>query len=237
MENLTDWLYHHKTLLIVLIILILGSIGSAFALNYDSNFESQDIVGDAGITEKEPKEPTIIDENSEYSKSDKPLKSLWSVDIKGQINKPGVYQIEEGTRIYEIIELAGGLLSTATTENINLSKKASDEMVIYIFSKEEFAKQNMCEVKNKTSAEISEEIKNKKSIIEEEKELKQDLKISLNQATLEELMTLDGIGNSKAENIIKYREEHGGFKDLEELKEISGIGDSIYEKVKDKIKL
>lgn len=236
METITDWLYHHKTLLIILIIIGLGSIGSVFALNYEGDIEETEVLSDAKTEEIEDKN---IENNNSIEEIPKEETTLWSVDIKGQIKSPGVYQIKEGTRIYEIIELAGGLLNTATTENINLSKKASDEMVIYIFSKEEYQKKTSCPINNESDIEISEEISKKESIVESNKnqEKKKDEKISINKATKEELMNLEGIGESKAENIIKYRTEHQGFKGLEELKEISGIGESIYEKIKSRITL
>lgn len=236
MENITDWLYHHKTLLIALIIILIGSISSVFAFTYEEPLEENQTIGDSSSNILEKTEENIK-ELEEARETSQESSLIWSIDIKGQINHPGVYQIKEGTRIHEIIELAGGLKENATTENINLSKKASDEMVIYIFSKEEYMKQDLCNIKKKSEIEITEEIQKKKSLIEKEEKENSDVKISINNGTKEELMTLEGIGEAKAENIIKYREEHGLFKELEELKEISGIGESIYSKIKDKIKL
>ena len=101
------------------------------------------------------------------------------------MNIPNVYQMKEGRRLYEIIDLAGGLKDTATTKNIKLSKKVEDEMVIYIFTEQEYLEKNTCSIKNDYKGEISEEIKEKESIITEKKEETENQKISLNRATLE----------------------------------------------------
>ena len=125
----------------------------------------------------------------------------------------------------------------ATTENINLSKKVSDEMVIYIFTKTEYQKKTTCNITNSFTGEISEEIEKKESLIETNKEENTTEKVSLNKATKEELMTLEGIGESKALSIIEYRTKKDGFQTLEELKNVNGIGESLYEKIKNNITL
>ena len=182
------------------------------------------------IIEEPKKDESIIPEKEE--------KIGWiTVDIKGAVNLPNVYQMKEGSRIYEIIDLAGGLKDTATTKNINLSKKVEDEMVIYIFTEQEYLEKNTCSIKNDYKGEISEEIKEKESIITEKKEETENQKISLNRATLEELLELDGIGEAKAQSIIKYRSENGLFQQIEDVMNVPGIGESLYEKIKDKISI
>jgi len=138
------------------------------------------------------------------------------IDIKGAITNPGVYRVKQGSIIQEVITIAGGLTSDADTKNLNLSKKVSNEMVITVFTKEEVKK-------------IEEEqlpIKEKDDLTLEKNEL-----ISINTATEEELSTLPGIGEAKAKIIISYRENCGKFKKKEDLKNIKGIGDKIYEKL------
>ena len=138
------------------------------------------------------------------------------IDIKGAITNPGVYRVKQGSIIQEVITIAGGLTSDADTKNLNLSKKVSNEMVITVFTKEEVKK-------------IEEEqlpIKEKDNLTPKKNEL-----ISINTATEEELSTLPGIGEAKAKFIISYRENCGKFKKKEELKNIKGIGDKIYEKL------
>ena len=142
----------------------------------------------------------------------------------------------------DVIEKAGGLTDKANTTVINLSKKIIDEMVIIVYSNQEvrdFEKtkekeqliQNKCQQKDENS------LKNDACITNNNSNKIIDTKVSLNKASLEELMTLPGIGEVKAKEIINYRTEKGEFKSLEELLQISGIGESTLEKIKDNLTL
>jgi len=165
------------------------------------------------------------------------------VDVKGAVKKAGVYELPIGSNIQDAIALAGGITSKGSTKNINLAKKLKDEMVIYVFTKDELKK---AEDNNQIVCEIP-ECKCETIVVNECPSIDQTLtdnsnnnenqekKISLNTATLEQLMTLNGIGESKAKNIIEYREKNGLFKSIEELKNVSGIGEAAYEKIKDYI--
>lgn len=165
-----------------------------------------------------------------------------NVDIKGYVKNPGVYEIDNNSLVNDLIELAGGLTKDASTDNINLSKKLSDEDVVIISSKSKVKQDNNKLVStatipiNKTSTIIkSTTTKNSDNKDNYKEEIKSDAKtISLNNATLEELMTLNGIGEKKAMSIIEYREKTP-FKEIEEIKSISGIGESIFAKIKDYI--
>ena len=152
-----------------------------------------------------------------------------SVDIKGLVVNPGVYNIKSDSRIIDAIELAGGLKEGANTEQINLSKKVTDEMVIVIYSNEE--------VESMKKNDSYNNIDNANYVGEYKINDTSDGKVSINTSTLEELMTLKGIGKSKAEAIIKYRNTVGLFNSIEEIMNVSGIGESIYKKIKDNIKL
>ena len=161
----------------------------------------------------------------------------YKVDIKGQIVHPGIYTMKKGSRVIDVIDASGGLTENANTEVINLSKKINDEMVIIIYSNyevNEFAK----------TKEIEEKVQSK-CVQKDENSLKNDAcitadnnkvqgKVNINTASKEELMTLTGIGESKANDIIKYREEHK-FNTIEDIKEVSGIGDSLFAKIKENI--
>ena len=138
------------------------------------------------------------------------------VDIKGAVVHPGVYYVEKGTIVNDVILLAGGITEDADTRNLNLSKKVANEMVITVYTKEELANSKILDA-------ITEEI-----------DLENQL-ISLNTATLEELMTLPGIGEAKAKIILQYRDTCGPFQSKEELKNIKGIGEAIYEKLENYI--
>ncbi len=135
--------------------------------------------------------------------------------ITGQVKKPGVIEVEEGSRLIDAIELAGGLLDDADMKKINLALKVQDEGM-YIIPR------------------IGEEI---------DGELNQGMvdtgqsggKVNINRATAEELETLHGIGPAKAKAIIDYREKHGPFKAIDEIKNVSGIGEKTFEKLQDSI--
>lgn len=169
------------------------------------------------------------------------------VDVKGAVKKPGVYELAENSTVNDAIILAGGLISSGVTTNINLSKKLSDEMVIYVFTKKELEEK---ETSNKLVCEIPkcecEEVKACDTVVDNTQsndnttnstESNTKSKVSINTGTLEELMTLDGVGESKAKSIIDYRTTNGLFQNMEDIKNVSGIGDAAYEKIKDQIKL
>ncbi|MDD2203224.1 MAG: helix-hairpin-helix domain-containing protein [Bacilli bacterium] len=167
------------------------------------------------------------------------------VDIKGAITNQGVYQVEEGTRISDVIKLAGGLTKDSDTSVLNLSKKINDEMVIIIYTKGEMKKfrEGNVTIKEVTKY-IEQDCKCPDPSIngacinkDEQQESDSSSLISINKATKEQLMTLTGIGESKAQSIIDYRTKNGAFKDLDSLKNVSGIGDSIFDKIKDSITL
>lgn len=168
---------------------------------------------------------TIVDEEEPNSIQ----KDILHIDIKGAIKKPGVYEMHEGNLVNDVISKAGGILSNASTENLNLSKRLVDEMVIVVYTKEEIAKYKESQEGLSGDGQIKEEIdKNDDEI----KTPTTSNKVSLNTGTLEELETLPGIGEAKAKSIIAYREKCGAFKKIEDIKNISGIGDAVYDKLK-----
>ena len=164
------------------------------------------------------------------------------VDIKGAVNNIGVYEMENGSRVIDLIDKAGGITKEADTSLINLSKKLEDEMVIIIYSKAEVNKiknenqtkkiTSLCPKENNACPEKEPETLETKT---SSKNSDLNTKISINNATVEELQKLNGIGKSKAEAIVEYRTENGEFKKIEDIKKVSGIGDSAFEKIKDKI--
>ncbi len=159
------------------------------------------------------------------------------MDIKGEVNNPGIYSLNEGSRVIDVIEKSGGLTDKADTSVINLSKKIIDEMVIIIYSKNEvkdFKKTKELEkqVLDKCVQKDETSLKNDACIENSIKD--QTTKININTATLEELMTLTGIGESKAKSIIKYREQTP-FKSIEDLLNVTGIGDNLFAQIKENI--
>lgn len=144
------------------------------------------------------------------------------VDIKGAVKVPGVYEIKKGSRVDELIKLAGGATIDAELGATNLSTKLNDEDCVVIYKKGEEVKIQSF----KSSAGSSEATNSKPS--------KSDI-VNINTAEKEELMTLTGIGEVKADAIIKYREENGGFKSVEELMKAGGIGEKTLSKFIDKV--
>lgn len=136
------------------------------------------------------------------------------VDLKGAVKQPGMYELEEGRRVYDVIELAGGILEHADENQINYALRLEDEMIIYI----PYIGENMEEITPTTTEGST-----------------SDGKIRINQATESELITLPGIGAAKAAAIIQYREEHGPFQEVEDLLNISGIGQKTLERFVDMI--
>ncbi|MFD2213886.1 helix-hairpin-helix domain-containing protein [Metabacillus endolithicus] len=136
------------------------------------------------------------------------------IDVKGAVQKPGVYEISANARVHEIIEKAGGLSDQADEAAVNLASSLEDGMVVYI-------------------PLIGENKENPFQSTNENKD--NPKKININLATSEELQTLSGIGPSKADAIISYREENGQFKSIEGLLEVSGIGEKSLEKLKEEV--
>ena len=152
------------------------------------------------------------------------------VDVKGMVKKAGVYELAKDSIVNDAIKKAGGLTSKADTTNVNLSKSLTNEMVIYIPKKEEVTKSTVNDAlvdKSNSVGFIDNESSNETT--------NTSTKVNINTATLKDLITLNGIGESKAQAILEYRTKNGNFKTLEDLKKVSGIGEAAYEKIKDNI--
>lgn len=148
------------------------------------------------------------------------------VDIKGSVKKPGVYKVDKTSIVNDVIKLAGGFTKNAYTKNINLSKHVSDEMVIYVFNKKDFTTTT-----EKNEVSCSTEVINYDNCITTTKEATKSNIVNINTASKEELMSISGIGASKADLIIAYRLEHK-FSKIEDIMNVSGIGESLFEKIK-----
>ncbi|MCX7694397.1 MAG: helix-hairpin-helix domain-containing protein [Caloramator sp.] len=156
---------------------------------------------------KEPNDIVVI-RNEESSKKE------IQVYICGEIKKPGVYKISDDKRIIDLVYMAGGFTENANLEAINLATKLKDEDYIKIPSK----KKNKEDKGDVDFKEYSD-------------------KININTATLEELKKLPRIGDALAKRIIEYRNKNGPFKRIEDLKNVSGIGDKMFENIKDMISI
>ncbi|MGQ7556895.1 helix-hairpin-helix domain-containing protein [Streptococcus suis] len=138
------------------------------------------------------------------------------IDVKGAVVKPGLYTLEEGSRVNDAVEAAGGLTSQADPKSVNLAQKLSDEAVVYVASKDE----NISVVTSTTASSAMSQDEKNTSLV------------NLNTATETDLQTISGIGAKRAADIIAYREANGGFKSVDDLNNVSGIGDKTMESIR-----
>lgn len=182
----------------------------------------------------------VVDENISDSSVKKEIveeRDLVYVDIKGEVKNPGIYSVSSDKRVFDVIKLAGGVTSNADTSVNNLSMKVKDEMVIVIYSKEQIANFSKTQEINEV---VQEKCNNSSGVVNDSCISTPDVNrfpISLNNASLEELINVPGLGEVKAKKIIEYRSQNNGFKSVDDLKNVSGIGDSTFEKIKDYFKL
>ncbi|KHE71686.1 helix-hairpin-helix domain-containing protein [Halobacillus sp. BBL2006] len=159
-----------------------------------------------------------------HKEEQKPVKSLEStepiikVDVKGEVKNPGVYSVENNLRVDDVIQLAGGMTENADPTSVNLAQKLIDEMVVHVYASE---LNDLGAISEDGSAPAQ----------------KKNNQVILNQATVEEVQSLNGIGPSKAEAIIQYREENGPFRSAEDLLNVSGIGEKTLENMIDDIRV
>ncbi len=181
------------------------------------NVETSSDKLEEGLEEKLNLETVTQEKNATNEKEE-----VIYVHICGQVTSSGVYCLNKESRVNDLVKMAGGFTNEASTDYVNLAQKLVDGQQIYIPSKEEVLEMDLSS-KIDVSIEKSEE---KETIPN---------KVNINTADKSQLMTLTGIGEAKAEAIIQYREESGGFRSIEELKQIEGIKDGVFNKIKDKI--
>ena len=144
------------------------------------------------------------------------------VFVCGCVQSPGVYELQMNARIFDAIDAAGGMTEQACTEYWNLAQCLEDGQKIYVPSRDEIHQESVAKLS-------SIDVENVSGVEET------DGKVNINTASKEQLMQLPGVGESRAEGIITYRTEHGNFSSIEEIKNVSGIGDAIFSRMKDKI--
>lgn len=143
------------------------------------------------------------------------------IDIKGAVNRPGLYQLSEGSRMVDAIEAAGGLTTEADDRTINLAEKLLDQQKIIVYTESEMAEQLMQEDRDNL-LERDVYPSNPSDATQ---------KININIATIDELQALPNIGPKKAQAIIEYRQTNGSFQTIDQIKEIKGIGEKTYEEL------
>ena len=162
---------------------------------------------------------------------------IW-VEIRGAVNKPGVYEMPSFSVVNDVIGVASGLKEDAYTDNINLSQTVEPNMVINIYTTKEYAKYNASNLLAgcyEQSYDISNCLDGYSLIMTNSEKAQNNEKtlVNINTADKNTLMSLTGIGEAKASAIIDYRESQGNFKNIIEIKNVRGIGDTLYEQIKD----
>lgn len=157
-------------------------------------------------------QPTMAREG--HQAGDKRPKRI-CVDVKGAVNRPGIYYLSRDSRVQEAIEAAGGQNSRADLRTVNLAKQLQDQQMIYVPSEGEQAIPTSATATDATGSNSE--------------------KININTANKDELQKLDGIGEKKAEKIIEYRQQHGEFKSADDLKNVNGFGDKTVARLKDQL--
>ncbi len=220
-ENLLK--YKKIGLISVLIIVVLSSIliynTSGFKqLNKNDNesifVDDENSVFDEGSQNNNYKDDSSYSNNTAENKLQN--KTI-IVEIKGQVKNPDVYTLDENSIVNDLITLAGGVTENADLNSINRAKKLQNHEMIYIADKNEVGIEQNSMADSSGNTVVSESL------------------VDINTAEAERLKTLNGIGDSKAKSIIEYREQNGGFKSIEEIKNVTGIGDKMFEKIKDNI--
>lgn len=157
------------------------------------------------------------------------------VYISGQVKKPGVYCVDSDARIYQVIDMAGGMTDKAYQEYLNLAERVEDGQHIKIMTKNQYFRYKK-EQNDNNSEDTNEAVtQNNSDMTENNSDSNTGTIININSATIQELTKLPGIGESKAQAIIKYRNENDGFSSIEDIKNVSGIGDSTFSNIKEYI--
>ena len=211
MEELIEKIKEYK---IIVICACLGlALGGFFLLKPSSQTSVKETnlpAEVAAISKDSSSEKEVKKEEKEESTE----QDLITVDVKGAVKSPGIYDLPVGSRVHDAVQKAGGLKEEADSKSLNLAQKVSDEALVYVPSKgEEAASQQTASGTTPSSSK--------------------EKKVNLNKASLEELKQVKGLGGKRAQDIIDHREANGKFKSVDELKKVSGIGAKTIEKLKD----
>ena len=197
---------------------LLGVIAAGFILLQGRDQGGTDV---QQLTEQTSSSSSYMNEKSNKSNEISQAETedqLVTVDVKGAVKKPGVYQLQSNSRVHDALEKAGGLTDEADLKSVNQAQKLSDEAVVYVAKVGE----NAVDVTTSAPASATSGIGQAKSAL-----------VNLNTATEADFQTISGIGQKRAQDIIAYREANGRFKSVDDLKNVSGIGAKTLEKLKE----
>ena len=213
-QKMMDYILHHREKTLKYLVAFLFILIALFILLGKNGDEELLIEGRENTS-------TVEQLAAEESLEENPEPKEIFVHLSGAVNKPGVLKLSEGTRVYEAVEMAGGLGVDADSSGINLARTLQDEERIHI-PREGEVQTNPVQYANPATQSMG-------------GETRQSGLININTADSASLQTLTGIGPSTAEKIMDYRQSSGPFRSIEQIKEVSGIGEKTYEKFKDKI--
>ena len=203
--------------------MIIGTIAYKLNLNTQDEVyivsENEENIEEDNIKIEKDYETNNIENNIEYKNKENTISKNVTIYVSGEVNNPGIVTIESDKRLYDAVEMLGGVTQNADLNRINLAIKLNDEEH-YIIPK--IGEDNI--ISQDISVNNIDTIKNE-----------QTSKININTATIEELDNLPGVGEATANKILNYREENGIFKSIEEVKNVNGIGEKKYIDIKDKI--
>ena len=197
---------------------LLGVIAAGFILLQGRDQGGTDV---QQLTEQTSSSSSYMNEKSNKSNEISQTETedqLVTVDVKGAVKKPGVYQLQSNSRVHDALEKAGGLTDEADLKSVNQAQKLSDEAVVYVAKVGE----NAVDVTTSAPASATSGTGQAKSAL-----------VNLNTATEADFQTISGIGQKRAQDIIAYREANGRFKSVDDLKNVSGIGAKTLEKLKE----
>ncbi len=192
--------------------------------------------GDINIAEGEGQNETPgVSQELQEAQAPVKIPSVYVIHICGAVNKPGVYILDEGSRIYQVIEAAGGFREDAGEDYINQADFASDGMKIYVPTIQE-AEEALLTEKGENAGRIG--VFEGSSLDKEQKSQESGAAsqlININTASEEALCTLSGVGSTKAKSIIAYREKNGAFQKIEDIMNVEGIKEGLFQKIRDSI--
>ncbi|GBG93912.1 competence protein ComEA [Ligilactobacillus salitolerans] len=243
MESLSIFWEEHKAKIIVgaagIIILLLFLVPKIRAISpWENKNTASELAGDEQLDSAQTETASNVTSSAATnSQTSSTGSQTIQVDVKGAVIHPGVFQVKADQRVTEVLEKAGGPSKEADLNQVNLSVKLADQMLVYIPTKGEnvtikspaLIDQNPGLTGDPTSEDAQ------SASLDSTGENQAGNKINLNTATKEQLTQLNGIGDKKADQIIAYRQQNGNFKTIEDLKNVSGIGDKTFAALADQI--
>ncbi|CAI2611710.1 ComE operon protein 1 [Apilactobacillus kunkeei] len=204
----------HAYKILIGLLLIAFSLGLVIILIMNQNSN------DANNAATDYSEQSSTMASSPSSKNDGGSAKDVYIDVKGEVNHPGVYRIASNSRVTDVIKEAGGFKSDADEQNVNLAKVLNDQDVVVVNKKGAAGSSSFTSSNNTTASSSA-----------------NNVKVNLNTADVNELQKLDRVGEKKAQKIIDYRNQHNGFHSIEEIKQVSGFGDKTFERLKDSLEV